>query len=1012
MTARLTGGVVPAPHERVLPPGADRPGQPVAVGPAEAGEAPAAAALERLRALVDRAGVVAADAGVDLGGGFRSARIEGGAGNRRDGMLAALRVLGAEPLGAPAAVSVALFGIEATKPLGAAAARAVADGRWAALRFAVAAAEVLGPEQLVRLLEVTGTEAARAPEALGPEQPVRLLEVTGTEAARAPDAEHRPGGDGDDADPFPDGLPSVVGEHLRQVLEAVPRARRPRLLLSLWDGVCAHLEARRRTRRRRETQARVDRRDDLRARYEVHSDDEIVDAVRRSLRREPSVADAARWSIPQTYRHQRATGVLHDCLAATVLLRLAVSVADTGTAAALVRHRDEITAAGALLDEPAVRLATRAVPGLTGLPARPGVILRGLERRLRHPSRDDDAFVRNAIANARAYGRLALEHADDLLYEMTDEPDGRVRKIAERWAARSMDDWREKAGPLCPGRAAGWWQPPLFATAESPSIGHRIARGEPVRETIGDLVWLAELGDALARLGGDSAAVVEYGRVPQIVYDVPAAEESPLAPRWDSIALVAGGTAQLAGLAGLRDGAPAAAAARRARGWGELISVLQGEAAVVEALTGSFALPDAILAADGAVLPGGGERIEIALTPRRTAEWGAYMGNCIGAQWHTADALAGRAFLVAVRTEDRILLNADLRPTARGWRIQQLRARFNQDPEPELAERFRAWVATLPPPPDPGRPRATEPPAPRHAPEPARQRRGRVRTPAGRISAEHAAALGSLADSAVRSEPVAAAVSLLARLTDGTAGDGVAAMTALRRMSPAALVRAVAAALEAGDPAAGPAAGRAAGRAAGPAGPAAGPAVGPARDGDGLTAGQVWLAGGVRPLGGVLADYGVAELAPLALDEPLAGALRTVAKAPGVAEARTVEVVSRRVRRAAGTLLRGGSPVLAGRRPEGIGVAMLCACALAVTSWAGPGVAVAGPRRVTVPGFPASALHDEDGPWQAAWPDAVELGADRDVFWERIAEHGLLVPAAWVGAGGWVALWTRAHRQH
>ncbi|MEU7872049.1 hypothetical protein [Dactylosporangium sp. NPDC049140] len=1104
MTTRLTAGVVPGAGERVWSMAPEAPGRAVAVGPADADERRVGAALERLERLVEQGGVVAADAGVELGAGFRSARIEGGAGNRRDGVLAALRAVGAAPLGAPAAVSVALFGIEATKPLGAAATAAVADGRWAALRFAVAAAEVLGPEQLVALLDALSA---------------------------------------DGVDPFPDGLPSVVGEQLRQVLEAVPGPRRAVLLRSLWDEVCAHQEAERRHDRRRATQARTDRLDDLRRRFARYDDDAIVEAVRRSVRREPTLADAARWKMPQWYRHRRTTVTLHDCLGATVLVRLAVSVADQGPAAALERHRHEIAAAGALLDQPAAQLAVRPVPGLTGLPARPGAILRDLDRRRPRPD-----SLPSVIANARAYGRLALENAAILMYELTETDDEHVHKIAARWAAGSMSDWRDKVGLFSPERLAQWWQPRLLQGIDGISLGQLLARGEPVRETIGDLLWLAELGDALAQLEGEAAAAVEYGRAPDIILERP--EASPLEPRWDSIALVAGGTAQLAGLAGLRPGTPVAAAARRARTWSGLIAALRAEAAVTEALTGSFVVPAAVLAADGATLPGGDEQIEIAHTPRRTAEWGAYMGNCIGGPSYTEAALAGRAFLLAVRAADgRLLLNADLRPSARGWRIDELRARFNHDPEPELADRFRAWVATLPPPPDPAHPTAVDPelPAPghfqvhvrgrhaeeearglyaqeeargrhlqeeargrhlqeearrlhvqeptrgRHAQDPARGRRSR--TPAARIAAEHGPALGARATEALRTPPMQEALQLLARL-DGPAGEDLAAMTALRRVSAAALTRTVAAALEAGV----------------------------------LTAGQVWRAGGARPLSRALAAYGakqdghgtthtghgtaldgpgatpaghgrtldgletaqaghgaahaghgatldgletaqaghgttldgletaqaghgttldgletaqaghgttldgpgtapaghgmaelaghgtaraghgVAELAPLALDEPLTGSLRTVAKAPGIAEARTTELVARRVRRAMGVLLRAGNPALSGRRPEGLDASMLCACALAVTSWSGPGVPVAGARRVTVPGFPASALNDDGGPWVAAWPDAVELGADREVFWECVAEHGLLMPAAWLEPAGWAALWAHANR--
>ncbi|NUT46026.1 MAG: hypothetical protein HOV94_01725, partial [Saccharothrix sp.] len=71
---------------------------------------------------------------------------------------------------------------------------------------------------------------------------------------------------------------------------------------------------------------------------------------------------------------------------------------------------------------------------------------------------------------------------------------------------------------------------------------------------------------------------------------------------------------------------------------------------------------------------------------------------------------------------------------------------------------------------------------------------------------------------------------------------------------------------------------------------------------------------------------------------------------------------------------------------------------------------VAAARRTTVPGFPAGDLSDEHGPWQHALASAAELGAPVEVFWDRVAEHGLLAPAALLGRGGWPALWGRAHR--
>jgi hypothetical protein len=90
---------------------------------------------------------------------------------------------------------------------------------------------------------------------------------------------------------------------------------------------------------------------------------------------------------------------------------------------------------------------------------------------------------------------------------------------------------------------------------------------------------------------------------------------------------------------------------------------------------------------------------------------------------------------------------------------------------------------------------------------------------------------------------------------------------------------------------------------------------------------------------------------------------------------------------------------------------MLCALVLAVTSWGSDSATSVAPQRVqTVPGFPATSLADDDGPWQRAWADAVELGAYADVFWDQIAATGLLVPTAWLGASGWPALWARANQ--
>ncbi|MCP9948428.1 hypothetical protein [Actinomadura madurae] len=195
MKIRLSGGLVasgrhawiagPSGPRRLLDGSDARPGAAVALGPEDAPEEDAAHAVEELSLLVADGGAVAAGAGVDLGAGFRSARLDGARGDQRDAALAALRAVGvrnAHRLGERSGFLVALFGPAVTKRVGAAAARAAEDGRWAALHLASAASDVLGPEQLERVL-----------------------------ALEAPDA-----------DLAPDGPPSVLALYLRQVLGDVP----------------------------------------------------------------------------------------------------------------------------------------------------------------------------------------------------------------------------------------------------------------------------------------------------------------------------------------------------------------------------------------------------------------------------------------------------------------------------------------------------------------------------------------------------------------------------------------------------------------------------------------------------------------------------------------------------------------------------------------------------------------------------------------------------------------------
>jgi hypothetical protein len=180
----------------------------------------------------------------------------------------------------------------------------------------------------------------------------------------------------------------------------------------------------------------------------------------------------------------------------------------------------------------------------------------------------------------------------------------------------------------------------------------------------------------------------------------------------------------------------------------------------------------------------------------------------------------------------------------------------------------------------------------------------------------------------------------------------------------------------------------------------------------------LWRATGVRPLAVALAALDPElrarfdHLDLLPADAPLPGSLRKLARHGAIAPARSMELVARRIRAALGRLARAADPVLAQQVARRADATVLCPLVIAVTTWppSRPSVPITAPREMTVPGFPRSDLEDPAGPWRNALPEAGELGADLDAFWDRIAADGLRVPAAWLGNGGWPALWQRATR--
>jgi hypothetical protein len=103
--------------------------------------------------------------------------------------------------------------------------------------------------------------------------------------------------------------------------------------------------------------------------------------------------------------------------------------------------------------------------------------------------------------------------------------------------------------------------------------------------------------------------------------------------------------------------------------------------------------------------------------------------------------------------------------------------------------------------------------------------------------------------------------------------------------------------------------------------------------------------------------------------------------------------------------------VLAPVVPRHVDTGLLCALILVVSTAAtAPRSALTQITRrgdVAVPGYPVSTLDDEAGPWRRATADAEEMGAE--ISWRR-PTPALAVPSAWLGRGGWNALWARANR--
>ncbi|WP_206060871.1 hypothetical protein, partial [Nonomuraea basaltis] len=446
--------------------------------------------------------------------------------------------------------------------------------------------------------------------------------------------------------------------------------------------------------------------------------------------------------------------------------------------------------------------------------------------------------------------------------------------------------------------------------------------------------------------------------------------DEQLLPRLDSISSALAGAAQLVSL-GSRP-------PRQCRSWQDLAAGLASGLEITQALTAAFRLPEPLAAVDGTVVPGTEVRIECARHPRTLAGWSSYMGNCIAATYYVEEATKGSCALVALRDPDgTIAANLEIRHR-RGWQVTEMRARFNADPDPALRERVVRWVAALPPPPPAVPPVELQPLPPSARERPSAGRAKGVRR-GDRVFGEVSGPLAELAETALAHPATVEALLTLEALNRARGTD---VLTALRRLSADRLDRACLDALPV----------------------------------TGLT--ELWHATEVRPLARALdaldpdlrARFDHLDL--LLVDAPLPGSLRNLARHEAIAPARSMELVTRRIRAALGRLARAADPVLArhvARRPD---AAVLCSLVIAVTTWppTQPTLAITAPGEPTVSGFPFSSLEDPGGPWRRALPGAGELGADLETFWDRVTAGGLRVPAAWLGNGGWPALWQRAAR--
>jgi len=534
-------------------------------------------------------------------------------------------------------------------------------------------------------------------------------------------------------------------------------------------------------------------------------------------------------------------------------------------------------------------------------------------------------------------------------------------------------------------RAPGGWEQPPLADAHPGGPALTLARrlaADPAADPASveaphDLLWFADLADALAPFHGTESATVQHAQpAPDLDYSTPPSLE-PGWPPAGSVPQAAAGVAQLVAFG--------ATPPPRCGSWPELADGVCEDAVIAAAGADAFPIPSEVSTVDKRIIPDTDLAVELGREPRQLADWSGYMGNCIGEPWYAEEARQGHCVLMALRDKDdgRIVANLDVRRRVGGWQIHELCARFNDAVPAPLEKHIKQWVNDLPVPMPPT-------PEPLLPVPPPRSRGGSARRPAAaRLHPDLTSALTAVVQRELTAARAESARRVYAELARGLGRPGQpadfepdAAVIALKRVGPAQRVELVRAALNAG-----------------------------------ISASALWRATRVRPLATAVSrldpamrDYD--RIGALTDGAPLPRTLRALARRPKIVPAHAMDSVARSVRAAMGELV--GADALARSVARSPSPELVCALAIATTCAAesikANVVQVVAKRRIKVPGYPATQLFDEDGPWQAALAGAAELGAPVDLFAEHIAEHGLLIPAALLGRGGWQALWSRAHR--